>query len=74
MNRETEPALAALLQEALKTVTITRRGSQDRLAPTTFRLRVLTYRNLHNPSLRVDTFMYKPQIEDPASGKLSSVC
>ena len=65
MNREAEPALAVLLQEALKTVTITRRGSQDRLAPNNFRRRVLTYRNLHNPSLRLDAFMYEPQIQDP---------
>ena len=44
MNRRTEPTLAALLQEGLKTVTITRRGSQDRLAPNNYRLRVLMYR------------------------------
>ena len=67
MNRANEPTLAALLQQALKTVIITRRGSQDRLAPDNYRLRVLTYRNFHNPSLRLDTFMYEPQIQDPVA-------
>ena len=65
MNRENESALAALLQEALESVTVTRRGSQDRLDPNSYRLWVLTYRNRHNPSLRLDTFMYEPQIQDP---------
>ena len=65
LNPENEPMLAALLQEALKSVTIARRGSQDSLAPNNYRLRVLTYRNLHNPSLLLDTFMYEPQVQDP---------
>ena len=64
MNRANEPTLSALLQEALKTVIITRRSSQDRLAPNNYRRRVLTYRNFHNPSLWLDTFMYEPQIQD----------
>ena len=45
-------------------MTITRGGS-NKLAPRDYRLRVLTYRNRHNPSLLLDTFTYEPQIGDP---------
>ena len=64
MDRKNQPILEKLLQEALRSVTITRGGS-NRLAPRDYRLRVLTYRNRHNPSLLLDTFTYEPQIGDP---------
>ena len=64
MDRKNQPILEKILQEALKSVTIARRGS-DRLAPRDYQRRVLSYRNRHNPSLLLDTFTYEPQIGDP---------
>ena len=66
MNRDNQPVLEKLLLEAMKSVTITRKGSQDRLSPINYRLRVLTHRNRHDPSLRLDTFLYEPDIGDAA--------
>ena len=66
MNRNNQPVLEELLLEAMNSVTITRSGSQDRLAPIDYRLRVLTHRTRHNPSLRLDTFLYEPDIGDAA--------
>ena len=64
MDRKNQPILEDLLLEALRSVTITRRGS-DRLAPRDYRLRVLAFRNRHNPPLLLDTFTYEPQVGDP---------
>lgn len=66
MNRNNQPVLEQILLEAMSSVTITRRGSQEKLAPNDFRTRVLVCRNRHNPSLLLDTSLYGPDIEDPA--------
>ena len=63
MNPENEHKLATLLQEALKTVTITL-GESFMLSPNEYRLRVLSYRNRHRPDIRLDTFRYEPRIGD----------
>ena len=52
--------------EAMNGVTITRRGSREKLAPDDFRIRVPRCRSRHNPSLRLDTSLHGPDIEDPA--------
>ena len=66
MNRNNQPVLEELLLEAMKSVTITRRGSQDGLSAIDYRRRVLTHRTRHNPTLRLDTFLYEPGIGDAA--------
>ena len=64
MNRDNQPMLEKLLLEAMKSMTITRRGAQDELTLSNYRSRVFTYRNRHNPALLLDTFTYEPQIGD----------
>ena len=64
MDRKNQPILEELLLEALRSVTITRRGS-DRIAHREHRRRVLTYRSRHNPPLLLDTFTYEPQVGGP---------
>ncbi len=64
MNRHNHPVLEQLLQEAMRTVVITQRGSQDRLTPTEYRLRTLALRNRHIPSLSIDMLLYEPDIND----------
>ena len=62
MNLENKPMLAALLQEGLKSVTITRRGQPNSLSLRDYQLRVLRYRNIHDSDLLLDTLMYEPHI------------
>lgn len=66
MNRNNQPGLEKLLLEAMKSVTITRKRSQDRLSPIDYRRRVLTHRTRHDPSLRLYTSLYEPDIADSA--------
>ena len=65
MNQKNQSVLEDLLQEALRSVAITRRVSQDKLAFSNYRYRVITNRYRHNPTLLSDTFMYEPQLGDP---------
>ena len=66
MNPENQPVLASLLEEGLKSVTITRRGQGGSLSPRDYKLRVLRCRAWHNPSLHLDTFTFEPDIGDSA--------
>ena len=64
MSRHNHPVLEQLLLEAMKSVTITQRGSQERLTPEEYSLRVLALRNLHIPSLRIDLLLHEPDVEN----------
>ena len=64
MNPENQPVLAALLRGGLKSVTITRSGRGGGLSPRDYQLRVLRCRAVHDPSLRLDTFAFEPQVGD----------
>ena len=63
MNPKKEQVLAALLQEALKSVSITR-GPSEKLSLSTYRQSVLRYRNVCDPNLRMAIFTYNIHIED----------
>ena len=56
MNPEKEQALAALLQEALKSVSITR-GTSEKLTPYAYKMSVLKYRSVCDLQLRLLIFM-----------------
>ena len=64
VSRHNHPVLEQLLLEAMKSVTITQRGSQERLTPEEYSLRVLALRNLHIPSLRIDLLLHEPDVEN----------
>ena len=66
MNPENQPVLAALLEEGLKSVTITRGGQGGALTSRDYQFRVLSCRARHNPSLLLDTFVFEPDIVDSA--------
>ena len=63
MNPENEQALAALLQEALKSVSITR-ATSEKLSPAAYRQSVLRYRNVYDPNLRMVIFTHDIHIGD----------
>ena len=63
MTLEKEQKLAALLREALKSVTITR-GTSDRLDLRTYKLSVPKYRSVCDPHLRYQIFRYDIHIGD----------
>ena len=63
MNPNREPELAAILQEALESVSVTR-GKSERLTALAYRLNVLRYRNVCDPNLRLLMFTYRIHIED----------
>ena len=63
MNPEDEQALAALLRGALKSVSITR-GTSEKLSISAYRQRVLRYRNVYDPNLRMLIGTYHINIED----------
>ena len=63
MNREHERALAALLQGALKSVTITQSRAGG-LQPREYRRMVQRYRAVYDPNLRLHTFTFDIQIGD----------
>ena len=64
MIPESERALATLLREALKSVSITR-GASEKIPLTTYRQSVFRYRNAHDPNLRMYIFVHDIQIGDP---------
>ena len=63
MNPPKEQTLAALLRQALNTVTLTRSASEG-LSPSAYRQMVLRYRSSYDPALRLNIALYTIQIGD----------